>query len=87
MPPPGIPVGALVADGSVALGFQQLSELMNLQGIAVLGPLPDAIQSLTVFAGGISTSSAHVDAARALLRFLASPGVASLKQQHGMTAA
>jgi molybdate transport system substrate-binding protein len=38
--PPGVPVGQLVADGKVALGFQQLSEMMNLPGIDVLGPLP-----------------------------------------------
>ena len=41
--PPGVPVGSLVAQGEVALGFQQLSELMNLAGIDVLGPLPAAI--------------------------------------------
>jgi molybdate transport system substrate-binding protein len=87
VPPPGIPVGTLVADGTAALGFQQLSELMNVKGIAVLGPLPDSIQSVTVFSGGVSASSGAPDAARALLAYLASPQVASLKQQHGMTAA
>jgi molybdate transport system substrate-binding protein len=87
VPAPGIPVGSLVADGTAALGFQQLSELMNVEGITVLGPLPDSIQSLTVFSGGVGAGSAAPDAARALLEYLASPQVASLKQQHGMTAA
>ena len=41
--PPGVPVGALVARGEVAVGFQQMSELMNLPGIDVVGALPDAI--------------------------------------------
>jgi molybdate transport system substrate-binding protein len=86
VPPPGVPVGSLVADGTVALGFQQLSELMNLEGITVLGPLPDAIQSLTVFSGGVCASSTNADSARGLLRYLASPAVAALKQQHGMAA-
>lgn len=86
VPPPGVPVGSLVADGSVALGFQQLSELMNLAGITVLGPLPDEIQQLTVFSGGVGASSSAPDAARTLLDYLASPEVASLKQQHGMVA-
>jgi molybdate transport system substrate-binding protein len=86
VPPPGVPVGSLVADGRAALGFQQLSELTNLPGITVLGPLPDAIQSLTVFAGGVSTNSAAPAAARALLRHMASPDVATLKQRHGMDA-
>jgi molybdate transport system substrate-binding protein len=87
VPPPGIPVGTLVADGKVALGFQQLSELANLKGVTVLGLLPDSIQSMTVFSGGVSKASATPDAARALLAFLASPEVAELKVQHGMSAA
>ncbi len=84
VPPPGVPVGTLVADGRVALGFQQLSELMNLDGINVLGPLPDSIQTLTVFSGGVCTASGNPDAARALLAFLAAPSGAALKQRYGM---
>lgn len=84
VPPPGVPVGSLVADGSVALGFQQLSELMNLDGIAVLGSLPDAIQSMTVFAGGIGAHSTQSGAAQALLDYMAGSAVAAVKQQHGM---
>ena len=87
VPQPGIPVGSLVADGRVALGFQQLSELMNLKGIAVLGPLPDSIQSMTVFSGGVSAHSDAPDAALALLRFMAAPLVAQLKHEHGMAPA
>lgn len=84
VPPPGVPVGSLVADGRVALGFQQLSELMNLRGISVLGPLPAAIQTMTVFAGGVCAASARPAEARALLEFLRSPAVAELKRHHGM---
>ncbi len=87
VPPPGVPVGALVADGRAALGFQQLSELMNLPGITVLGPLPAAIQTMTVFAGGICKTSAQPAAARALLDYLASPANAAVKQQYGMESA
>jgi molybdate transport system substrate-binding protein len=87
VPPPGVPVGSLVAAGKVALGFQQLSELMNLKGIRVLGPLPAAIQSMTVFSGGVSASSDAQEPARALLAFMAAPEVAQLKIQHGMSAA
>ncbi|MET0281270.1 MAG: substrate-binding domain-containing protein [Steroidobacteraceae bacterium] len=84
VPPPGVPVGSLVADGRAALGFQQLSELMNLPGIRVLGPLPQAIQTLTVFSAAACAGSGAVARARQLLDYLASPQVAAIKQQFGM---
>jgi molybdate transport system substrate-binding protein len=85
--PPGVPVGSLVASGKVELGFQQLSELMSLPGIEVIGPLPPEIQTITIFSGGISSSCAHPEAARALLDYLASAPVAQTKRRHGMEAA
>jgi molybdate transport system substrate-binding protein len=87
VPPPGVPVGALVADGRAALGFQQLSELMSLPGITVLGPLPEEIQTMTVFSAGTCKTSAQPHAAHALLDFLAAPEVAAVKQQYGMESA
>lgn len=85
--PPGVPVGSLVARGEIDLGFQQLSELMNLPGITVLGPLPAAIQIMTTFSGAVTTASAQADAVRAFLAFAASPATADLKRRHGMEAA
>lgn len=82
--PPGVPVGSLVAKGEVELGFQQLSELMNLQGITVLGPLPPGIQLLTTFSAGIAATSGQADAARALIAFMAAPAAAAAKRKHGM---
>jgi molybdate transport system substrate-binding protein len=82
--PPGVPVAALVARGEVELGFQQLSELMHVPGIDVLGPLPDDVQSMTVFCGAVSTASEQPAQAAALLRFLASPDAVATKQAHGM---
>jgi molybdate transport system substrate-binding protein len=87
VPPPGIPVGTLVAAGAVELGFQQLSELLHVAGVDVVGPLPPAIQSLTMFSGGVCATSAHAEAARALLDFIASPQAADVKLRHGMEAA
>jgi molybdate transport system substrate-binding protein len=87
VPPPGVPVGSLVASGQVELGFQQLSELQNLAGIQVVGPLPPAIQSITIFSGGISTTSVDVATARALLAYMAAPASTEVKQKHGMDAA
>jgi molybdate transport system substrate-binding protein len=85
--PPGVPVGSLVAEGKAELGFQQLSELLTLSGVEVLGPLPPSIQTITVFSGGISRSCSQPDAARALLTYLESPAALRVKQRHGMDAA
>lgn len=82
--PPGVPVGSLVARGEVALGFQQSSELMHLPGIAVLGPLPPEIQSITTFSGAAAVASAHPDASRGLLAFMAAPEAAPAIRRQGM---
>lgn len=82
--PPGVPVGTLVARGEVALGFQQLSELINLEGIDVVGPLPDAIQVTTTFSAGICTASSRGEDVRRMLEFMASPEAAPAKQRNGM---
>ena len=82
--PPGVPVGTLVAEGKVELGFQQLSELMHVPGIDVLGSLPPAIQSVTTFSAGLATASTQPEAVRALLSFMASPAAAEPKVKNGM---
>ena len=82
--PPGVPVGTLVARGEVELGFQQLSELIHLSGITVLGPLPPAIQTITTFSAGVASTSTQPEAVRALLRFMASPATTEPKLKNGM---
>jgi len=81
---PGVPVGTLVADGKVELGFQQLSELMHLPGIDVLGPLPPSIQIVTTFSAGLSVLSTQPKAVREMLEFMASPAAAGAKRRNGM---
>jgi molybdate transport system substrate-binding protein len=88
VPPPGTPVGALVASGQAALGFQQLSELMALPGIDVLGTLPGDIAFITTFSSGIpvviSGDATRVAAVQSFLQFLASAGVEDVKRKQGM---
>ena len=82
--PPGVPVGSLVARGEVALGFQQLAELIHLDGIDVIGPLPESIQITTTFSGGVCTASPQAAAVRQMLDFMASSDAAGAKRRNGM---
>lgn len=84
--PAGVPVGSLVAQGEVDLGFQQLSELMDFPGVDIIGPLPSDIQSITTFSAALCTASTHQDAAKRFLDFLGSPSVAAMTSRHGMQA-
>ena len=85
--PPGVPVGALVARGEAALGFQQMSELIGLERIRLLGPLPQPIQIVTTFSAAPGVGTPHRAAVRALLDFMASDDSAEAKRRHGMAPA
>jgi molybdate transport system substrate-binding protein len=85
--PPGVPVGALLLRGDVELGFQQLSELMHLDGIEVIGPMPPGLEIVTTFSGAVCAASVHADEARRLLDFIRSPAVDAARCRHGMQAA
>lgn len=82
--PPGVPVGSLVTAGEVELGFQQLSELIGLPGLSVVGPLPPAIEIVTTFSAGIGARSTQGESLRSLLDFLASPARVETIRKHGM---
>jgi molybdate transport system substrate-binding protein len=82
--PPGVPVGSLVASGEAELGFQQLSELIHMEGITIVGSLPSAIQITTTFSGAIATACTRVADVRDLLDFMASPEAAAAKMRQGM---
>ena len=89
VPPPGTPVGALVASGQVALGFQQLSELISVKGLDVVGNLPSDVAYITTFSSGIPVAvaqdGARQHAVQAFLKFLASAEVEPVKQKQGMS--
>jgi len=84
---PGVPVGSLVASGEVELGFQQLSELMDLPGITLLGGMPPGLEIVSRFSGAVTANAEQPEAAQALLDFMASPGADEFKRRHGMQAA
>jgi len=70
---PATPVAEIVARGEAEIGFQQISELKPVAGIDIVGPLPDALQKVTVFSAGIASMSKEPEAGKALINFLASP--------------
>lgn len=87
VPPPGVPVAQLIASGKVALGFQQLSELIAAPGVEVAGLLPATVQQITTFSAGISTTCENVEEARRFVRFAASEALDPIKRRHGMAPA
>lgn len=82
--PPGAMVSELLAKGEAEIGFQQVAELVNKPGVDYVGALPDRLQGITVFSGGLHARSKEREAARAFLRFLASPRHEALLKRHGL---
>ena len=74
VPPPGVPVASLLAQGEVDVGFQQRSELMHQPGIALVGDLPDEIAYTTVFSAGVGLAAvndpARLQAVRDFFHFI-----------------
>ena len=81
---PATPVGEIVAHGDAEIGFQQMSELKPVEGIDIIGPLPDDLQKITVFSAGIASVSKEPDAGKALIKFLASPAARAELVKSGM---
>jgi molybdate transport system substrate-binding protein len=77
-------VGDIVARGDAEIGFQQISELLPIAGIEYVGPLPAEVQRVTVFSAGIATKAREPGAARALVKFLASPAAAGAITKSGL---
>jgi molybdate transport system substrate-binding protein len=71
MPDPGTPVGEVVAKGEAEIGVQQISELLPVAGIEVVGPLPPTLQKITTFSAGLLVAAKEPETAEALVKFLA----------------
>jgi molybdate transport system substrate-binding protein len=84
-PPSGEPVAAVVARGEAEIGFQQVSELIHVPGVAFVGAIPAELQPGFTFAGAIVLAAQQPEAADALIRFLASPAAAPTISNAGLT--
>jgi len=77
-------VGTVVARGEAEIGFQQMSELLPVPGIAHVTPLPPEVQKVSVFSAGVAMSTRDSDAAHAVIKFLASPEAAGAIAKSGL---
>ena len=81
--PAGLVAELLVA-GKVELAFQQLSELMAVKGVDIVGPIPDAVQLKTIVAAGVGANTSRAREARMLIAELASPALDHAKRAAGL---
>jgi molybdate transport system substrate-binding protein len=86
-PPSGEPVAAVVARGEAEIGFQQVSEVINVPGTTYVGAIPAELQPGFSFAGAVTTGAREPEAAAALLRFLSSAEAAPAIRKAGLAPA
>jgi molybdate transport system substrate-binding protein len=77
-------VGPAIARGDAEIGFQQMSELLPIAGIDIVGPIPAEAQKITTFSGGVAVNSKNPEIAKQFLRYLASPASAPAIKKSGM---
>jgi molybdate transport system substrate-binding protein len=80
----GVFVGSIIASGEVEIGFQQVSELSQYEGVDYVGPLPAEVQNYTTFSSGILSNAKEAEAARALVRYITSPQAGAVYRKRGM---
>ena len=77
-------VAAVVARGEVEIGFQQVSEILSIEGAAYVGPVPEEYQLVTTFSAGIATDAGNPDGAQRLIDFLSSEAAAATITETGL---
>ena len=77
-------VGTVVARGDAELGFQQVSELIPIEGLDYVGPLPPEVQQVTLFSAGIAVGAKEPEAAKALIAFFTSAASAPTIAKSGL---
>jgi molybdate transport system substrate-binding protein len=61
-----------VGEGKVELGLHQISEILPVKGVKLVGPLPEALQKWTLYTAAMTPDSRSAEAARELIAFLGS---------------
>jgi molybdate transport system substrate-binding protein len=77
-------VAELIVDGTAELGIHQISEIVPVKGVTLVGPLPKEIQNVTTYAAGITAGSSNKDDAAALIKALSGPKAAEVLKSKGM---
>ncbi len=77
-------VGEVIVRGEADLGFQQVSELLAVKGVDLVGPLPDAVQLNSLFAAGIGAATQQRDVAQALIRHLCGEHAQRVMRDNGL---
>jgi molybdate transport system substrate-binding protein len=77
-------VATVVARGEVQLGFQQISEILPIEGVDLVGPIPSAVQKVSTFSAGITTRAENLEDAQALIDYLSSIEVAGTITDTGL---
>jgi molybdate transport system substrate-binding protein len=73
-----------VADGEAEIGVHQISEILPVAGVTLVGPLPAEIQNFTIYAAGVGTAAKDSATARALVKFLSGPHAQAIIKAKGM---
>lgn len=77
-------VADLIVSGEAELGIHQISEIIPVQGVTLVGPLPKEIQNTTTYAAGLSASARDKSAAEALIKAFSGPAAAAVLKAKGM---
>ena len=79
-------MGEIVVRGEAELAIQQISELMPVAGIDIVGPLPGDLQKISRFAAAVFTAARNPAGAAKLVAFLAAPRLAPILERKGLSA-
>jgi molybdate transport system substrate-binding protein len=77
-------VADLIVAGEAELGIHQISEIVPVKEVTLVGPLPAEIQNYTVYAAGLGANAKDAEAAKALIKALTGPAAADVLKSRGM---